>query len=334
MTKLGRTFVGPAFDGLIIGGGLSLLVIPLLSFSPGSVSAFQLSLVLLLANSAHFAASTVRLYTKPGAIQDWPFVAAGLPLVAFAVATVCIVFGSTLGEHLYALALTWSPFHYAAQAYGLAMVYCHRSGYRVDENGQWWLYATCMVPFAHAFIASNGAGVEWFVAAETLADPTVGAIRGGAIGALAIATFAAPVVAWFVLRRSAGSSPPAIVALLVVSNGAWWVVFPYTGAFAWATVFHGIQYLAIVLIFYVREQGGLPGNTRSPLVHALRFYAMTLALAYALFHALPAGYVALGFAHSESILLVVAVVNIHHFIVDRYIWRVRRDARNAAVASS
>ena len=57
-------------------------------------------------------------------------------------------------------------------------------------------------------------------------------------------------------------------------------------------------------------------------------------LAYALFHALPLGYSAFGFSYSESALLVVAMINIHHFIVDRYIWRVRRDSRNATLVRS
>ena len=60
----------------------------------------------------------------------------------------------------------------------------------------------------------------------------------------------------------------------------------------------------------------------------------TLSRVYQLFHALPEAYTAVGFAHSESILLVVAMINIHHFIVDRYIWRVKRDPGNAAVAES
>ena len=32
-----------------------------------------------------------------------------------------------------------------------------------------------------------------------------------------------------------------------------------------------------------------------------------------------------GFGLGESMLLVVAVINIHHFIVDRYIWQLRKD---------
>ena len=334
MNSLGRTFVGPVFDASIIGGGLSILAIPLLILFAADFDPLTLSLVLLAANSTHFAASTVRLYTKPGAITDWPFVATGLPVVTLAVLTLCIALGDVLGSHLYSLALTWSPFHYAAQAYGLSMVYCRRSGYAVSTEGQRWLYAACMLPFLHAFAGSSGAGIEWFVAPSVLADPLVATARGALVAALAIATFAGPVLAFWHLQRAAGAWPPAIVALLIASNGLWWVVFPYTGAFAWATVFHGLQYLAIVLIFHVKEQVAAPGNTMSPLLHSLRFYAISLGLAYGLFHALPAAYSALGFAHSEAILLVVAMINIHHFIVDRYIWRVRNDARNAAVVGS
>lgn len=331
MTALGRAFIHPTFDAAIIGGGLSILAIPLLILYAGAVDAMTLSVILLAANSAHFAASTVRLYTKPGATTDWPFVSAGLPLLTLAVLTLCIALGDVLGPHLYALALTWSPFHYAAQAYGLSMVYCRRSGYAVTEAGQRWLYASCMLPFLHAFVASSGAGVEWFIAPSVLADPLIATVRGGIVATLALATFASPVLAFWTLQRSAGSWPPMIVALLIASNGMWWVVFPYAGAFAWATVFHGLQYLAIVLIFHAKEQMAEPDNTRSPLIISLRFYLLSLGLAYGLFHALPAAYTAVGYAHSESILLVVAMINIHHFIVDRYIWRVRRDPRNAVV---
>ena len=334
MIPLGRTFVGPLFDAAIIGGGLSIVAIPILMLYAETVDALTLSVVLLAANSAHFAASTVRLYTKPGAVADWPFVAAGLPLATLAVLSLCMVLGDWLGSHLYSLAMTWSPFHYAAQAYGLSMLYCRRSGYPVSGVGQNWLYAACMIPFLHAFVGSSGAGVEWFVPTAVLDDPLVAPLRAAVVLGLAFATFVGPVLLFWRLQRDAGAPPPGIVALLIGSNGLWWAVFPYAGAFAWATVFHGLQYLAIVLVFHVKEQVAAPGNSRSPLVLSLRFYAISLALAYALFHALPEAYTAVGFAHSESILLVVAMINIHHFIVDRYIWRVKRDPGNAAVAES
>ena len=67
---LGRTFVGPVFDYLLIGGGLSLVVsVAVLKFpriEGGLITAATLAYITLFCNSAHFAASTVRLYTKQG----------------------------------------------------------------------------------------------------------------------------------------------------------------------------------------------------------------------------------------------------------------------------
>lgn len=56
------------------------------------------------------------------------------------------------------------------------------------------------------------------------------------------------------------------------------------------------------------------------------FYGTCLALGYLLFQVWPLGYTVLGFGHAESWALVIAAINIHHFIVDAFIWRLRRDA--------
>ena len=118
---------------------------------------------------------------------------------------------------------------------------------------------------------------------------------------------------------------PLISLLVIVSNAAWWLVLLYLDAFGWATVFHGLQYLAIVTIFHVRERLREPGNPRGWLYHTATFYLASVALAYFLFQAWPYAFVLLGFGPVESVLLVVATINIHHFIVDAYIWRLRKD---------
>ena len=38
-----------------------------------------------------------------------------------------------------------------------------------------------------------------------------------------------------------------------------------------------------------------------------------------------------GFGPAESVLLVVAVINIHHFIVDAYIWKLTPGGTNRRV---
>jgi hypothetical protein len=332
---LGRTFLHPWFDVLVIGGGLSLLVIvafvwrlPLVPVAAlMSAPAF-----LLMTNLSHFASSTVRLYTKPNARQHYPILTMGLPLATLAVVTPAIAFPQILGPHLLNLYLTWSPYHYAAQAYGLAVMYCYRSSVPLPDHDKRLLRAACLTPFLFAFMRGPSAGIEWFVPEAWLAEPTVAFLRRGLVTALGVAALATPVALYMrSLRR--GQSLPLISLLIVVSNAIWWVVLLYQNAFGLATIFHGLQYLAIVTIFHVRERLRLPGNRHGWFFHAALFYAMCLVLAWALFSIWPYGFVAAGFGMAESVLLTVAAINVHHFIVDAYIWRLRGDSNYQVLAA-
>ena len=161
---LGRTFLSPAFDYLLIGGGLSLLVVVILLLVPSGyelVTAETLPYFFLLCNSAHFASSTVRLYTKPGACHSMPNVAMVLPLLAFLVLALCMFQADTLGPQLNAIYLTWSPFHYAAQAYGLSIMYCYRSGCLLGVHNKRLLWWVSMVPFFHNFMTGPKIGLHW-----------------------------------------------------------------------------------------------------------------------------------------------------------------------------
>jgi hypothetical protein len=48
-------------------------------------------------------------------------------------------------------------------------------------------------------------------------------------------------------------------------------------------------------------------------------------------HSWPDAYVALGYEPLLTAQLVVAVINIHHIVVDAYIWRLRRDPNRGTV---
>ncbi len=308
----GRAFVHPAFDVLVIGGGLSLLVTALLvsRIGPafGGWAGPALPYVFLLTNATHFAASTVRLYTKPGAFRDLRFLTMGLPLVTIVALFVAIALAQHVGRHLWGLYLSWSPYHYAAQTYGLALMYCFRSGCRLGLWERRFLRFACLTPFFLAFTTTRLAGVEWLVPASVLALPAAVAARE-------------------VLGRVL-----ALLTLALVTNGIWWVVLRDLDAFVWATIFHGLQYLAIVTIYHAREHAEATA-ARGWLVETLRFYALCLGLGYLLFYVWPMASVLAGFGLAEGAMMVVVAVNIHHFVVDAYIWRLRRDPAVAAVAA-
>lgn len=335
-TLLGRSFVHPLFDYLLIGGGLSLIFFAIVLASPQRgdlIDAAMIPYFALLSNSAHFAASTVRLYTKPGTYEALPFLTMAFPLVTLLLVVACLWWAGSIGPHLQALYLTWSPFHYAAQAYGLAVVYAYRSGCKLlatDKKLLWW---AAMLPFFYAFVNDQGSGLHWLLPDTVLGNPRYFAVQTLLVRALPILGLVGAVLLLWKVARSGSGPLPIISMLMLVSNVVWWCFVPQQ-AFVWATIFHGIQYLAIVTIFHVQDQMARPENRRSRLYHVAWFYGVCLVLGYLLFSCLPWGFVAAGFGVVESIVLVVAAINIHHFIVDAYIWRLKKGDGNRQIVES
>jgi hypothetical protein len=337
---VGRSFVHPLFDYFLIGGALSLIVIPLVHAYSGRTRLVPFELLpwcILFSNSAHFAASTVRLYAKPGTRQALPFLTMAFPLLSIAVLTISLVFADQTGPVLQAIYLSWSPFHYAAQAYGLAVMYSFRSGCQLaplHKNLLWWI---AILPFLRALL--QGADTHylfWLIpnATAIAAAPWTGALQyvGELLGALALLL---PPLLYLMVWRSKSGPMPLISLLVVVTNGAWFLLFThYPTAFVWATVFHGIQYLCIATIFHVKEQKARADNSRGTLYHILWFYAASVLLGYGLANCWPQAYILLGFGPAESVLLVIAVINIHHFIVDAYIWKLKPGDSNRQVVAA
>ena len=164
-SSAGRSF-RCTFDYLVVGGGLSLALTAYLLWAGGFTSAqlqAQLPALILLSNSAHFAASTVRLYSRGDSFQSFPFLTMVLPVVSIAVLSGAILAPGTLGQNLQALYLTWSPYHYAAQAYGLALMYAYRSGSTLVDSGKGCgCGSSCLAPFCYAFRGRlRTAGLGW-----------------------------------------------------------------------------------------------------------------------------------------------------------------------------
>ncbi len=334
---LGRSFVNPVFDYLVIGGGLSLIVTAIVATAAGGgdlISLDTLPYFILLSNSAHFAASTVRLYTKPGTYESLPFLTMAFPLVAIVVLTICIAFAGELGTPLQALYLAWSPYHYSAQAYGLAVMYSYRSGCMLDTRNKNGLWYVAMIPFVFALFSPSGVALNMVVPESIMHHSAVHSV-------LTILNTALPwiaVLALAVLIRNiwqSDSGPiPIICIMMVVSNAAWFFILGPLQAFAYATIFHGLQYLAIVIIFHVKEQKARASDRHSTLYHVLWFYGICLFIGYGLFNCMPLAYVWAGFGTVESVLLVAAMINIHHFVVDGFIWRLKKTDTNRGIVES
>jgi len=247
--------------------------------------------------------------------------------------TVTVMFPETAGRQFQSLYLTWSPYHYSAQAYGLALMYSARSGCPLGATDRRLLRWVSLVPFFYNFIFGAGAGLRWLVPTDWLvAFPSVVSGINSLLIVLPVLAAVTPVLLYAKVWRGPRGPMPLISMLMVVSNGVWFMLLEPMNAFMWAAIFHAIQYLAIVILFHARERVALPGNARSATQHAAIFYGLSLLLGYGLFQCLPMAYVFAGFGAVESVLMVIAAINIHHFIVDGFIWHLRKDRGNRKLA--
>ena len=326
---IGRCFLNPWLDYLLIGAALSIPFLIWVILDP-SITPTDLktkTLIYLFLNYAHFASSTIRLYTKPGEIPNRWMVSYGLPVVAVVVTTLCIAWPKVLGDHLWALFFSWSPYHYAMQAYGLALMYCYRSGIYMDKTEKRIFWGIAMLPFIRALLLSDVGGLAWVK--DIFSVSHVPFIEETAL-VLAILIFALPIIVFFRLRDK-GKTLPLIAWVLLFVNGIWWVTVSYGVAWIWATIFHSIQYIVIVVIFHVNDQLKQPNNERGALFHSVWFYGLSMLLGYFLFQIWPHLYMPFGFDMEAAVLMTVATVNLHHFIVDGYIWRSAKKKKQASV---
>lgn len=332
---LGRTFVSPLFDLAFIAGGLSL-GFGVLAYTVGlRFGPEHLTLVLLFGNFAHFASSTVRLYSKPGALRTLPRgLTLYLPIAALLFFTAVLLYAGWLVRYVFAVFVIWSPYHYSAQTYGLAMMYAYRSDCPLSDAQKRSVWAACLVPFLWSLLRPE-AGVAHILQGLGLHSwPTFESMRWSVSLLLSAAALATPVAVILRLKLRDAVTLPLTSVMIVMTNAIWWTFFNYINAMWWAAVFHGVQYLAIVTIFHVKERVRAPGNRFGVLVHSLGFYGACVVAAWLLFVAWPDSYVWAGFDAMLTPQLAMAVINIHHFIVDAYIWRLRKDPNYRTVVDA
>ena len=332
---LGRTFVSAPFDLAFIGGGVSL-VFGVLAYAGGlQYTMADLSLVLLFGNFAHFAASTVRLYSKPDALTTLPLsLTLWLPIVTLALFTGVLLFAGWLVRYVFAVFVIWSPYHYSAQTYGLAMMYAYRSDCPLTDGQKRWLWWACLMPFVWSLLRPDAGVAPILHGLGFRSVPTFEHVRWGASLLLSAAALATPLVVILRLKARDAVTLPFISVMIIMTNAIWWTFFNYINAMWWAAVFHGVQYLAIVTIFHVKERGRGEGVRYGALFHTTTFYGACVVLAYVLFVLWPDTYVWAGFDPTLTAQLTVAVINLHHFIVDAYIWRLRKDPNYRTVVDS
>jgi len=237
---------------------------------------------------------------------------------------------------LFTVYLTASPWHYSGQNYGLFMMFARRAGAQPTSNERRALYAAFLISYA-VLLLNFHTGHSADPLFVSLNIPAVISSRAQIV--LAVAFVACSAFGLSRLTSQAGFRR-MVPSLTLFSTQCVWFLVPTllslvdrfqvpqsrysTGVLA---VMHSAQYLWITSYYAKREAATTPGRSWRPLA----YFTILMVGGIALF--IPGPWLSslvFHFDFTRSFLLFTALVNIHHFILDGAIWKLR-DRRIAAL---
>jgi len=346
-----RWLFGPVRD---LGVGCGLLYLALFGWfalagsgARAAIPGWLLPVLLVCVSTPHYGATLLRVYEERSDRRRYAVFAVWASLAVFALFALGLR-DATVASLLLTLYLTWSPWHYTGQNYGLAVMFLRRRGIALDATTKRWLYAAFALSYGLVFLAfhaAKGPGAVQYAAAgysdarvvflsigvpAPIARPLFAGIGIGTLLALGVA-------AARLLRRARPGDllPPATLALTQALWFALPICFVYAGvrtglepidgyvtiqeyAF-WIAAGHGAQYLWVTT-YYARAAGKRGSSTPLFLAKSLTAGLAIWTLPVLLFSPDLLG----GASDATTLAVMIAsAVNLHHFILDGAIWKLR-----------
>lgn len=289
----------------------------------------------LLSNYPHFMATVYRAYHRRDEFEKYRVYTVHVALLLAAAGVVTHVWYGLL-PWIFTLYICWSPWHYSGQNYGLLTMFARRAGVAPTERERRALRWSFMASYVLLMLSFHtGASGDALILSLGLAAKFTVPARAG----LAIFFVGASGWALFSLGRRSNFRMILPVVTLTVTQFLWFLLpsmielisgreIPQTRySSGLLAVLHSTQYLWITS-YYQKKEARAAGEASWS---GWRYVVTLMAGGIALF--IPGPWVVSRVFHVDfaaSFLTFTALVNIHHFILDGAIWKLR-DARIAAV---
>jgi tetratricopeptide (TPR) repeat protein len=319
--------MSPTID-LIVGCGawsLPLLILPYVFGDFGRTGALAFSTLSVAVNGPHYMATIYRAYRTREDFARYRMRTLYCTLFLTAVLVAAHGFYGIV-PLLMTIYLTWSPWHYMGQNFGLMLMFVHRNELKIDRRGRNTLWIAFVASYVLTFLFFHtGPSIPFWISIgfppsvlDRLRIPLMVVFFAGAV----------PLAR---LIRQAGWRPMLAPLTLYVTQFLW-AVLPSALLFlrgfgipqvaysvSMLAVMHCAQYLWITNYYARRE-----AKAESTGWHSQRYFAILVIGGLALF--IPGSWLAsyaLGRDFAMSVLIFTAVVNIHHFVLDGAIWKLR-----------
>jgi tetratricopeptide (TPR) repeat protein len=321
----------PWLDWLVGCGGWSA---PLLAatflFAPGNSHGWGVAFYVLavIFNYPHFMATVYRAYHSRAQFEKYKIVTLHVTLLVLLTGVVMHA-SPRLFPWIFTLYVFWSPWHYTGQNFGLMMMFVRREGAAIRPMERRWLRGAFIASFALLLASFNtGASNDPLILSLGLPSKFTVPLEATLAAGFALCVF----FGFHRLVRERGVRAMAAPLTLAATQFLWFVLptliemrsgmeIPQTryssGILA---VLHSTQYLWITS-YYQRREARAEGKTNWSV---LGYFVTLIAGGIALFMPGP-WLVSLLFHYdfSTSFLIFLSLVNIHHFILDGALWKLR-----------
>src|SRR5271156_4570449 len=311
--------------------GVAMLMSP--THTHGWVVAFYALAIVF--NYPHFMATIYRAYHTRENFEKYKFFTLHITLL-LALTAILMHASPRLFPWVFTLYICWSPWHYSGQNYGLLMMFARRSGAEVTPSERCWLRAAFIASYVMLLASfETGGSNDPLILSLGIPAKFTFPVRLALGAAFALFT-------WLGFRRIVrkhGIREMFAPITLAITQFLWFVLptllelrsayqIPQTryssGILA---VLHSTQYIWITSYYQRREARA----ARQKNWHIATYFATLIAGGIALF--IPGPWLVSYLFHYDfttSFLIFVSLVNIHHFILDAKLWKLR-DKRVAAL---
>ncbi len=313
---------------LLIGCGLWSLPLLLVTywvepyFAGGLAATFYA--LALVCNYPHYAATWYRACAQPADRQRYRQVLAWSGLLTLA-GLLLVHAHPPLLPWLFTLYVFWSPWHYTGQNYGIALMFARRRGLTaLDRTTTRWLWVAFALPYVMLLLAFNsGPSTDSLLFSVGLPPVVVRVVVAG----LGVSFFTITFIIGRKLIRFHSWQAAGPTLMLLATQTLWFIpaainlllgktVFQVRYSSGMLALLHSAQYLWITS-YYARREQGLQW-------HPWRYATILFVVGIVLF--IPGPWAAslwFGMDFTTSFLAFTALINIHHFILDGAVWKLR-----------
>ncbi len=340
--------VNPIVDFLFVYGGLVWICIAInllilgwavpTDANAGAPMSRALLIAVLLGQhffaDSHTAATYMRIYPGEESRQKFEFFTKYLPLALLPTFFYGLIAPGGAGDliYLYLLLVFW---HYAAQSFGISLIYCYKRGYMFKawerESYRWFIYTMILFIFARMLTFRQYSPSSFF----GVRCPFWGPLPEWVFDISHLAFIVTSVIFTVVLLKKflREKKLPPHPAILIVSTVALIGFSQGTlNALCWMygpAFFHGSQYIAVSMAYYLKERG-LPEGAPPSAVAALfwkpstfQYMGLIVLSGVFIYVGIPHFFQQIGYDFALVAAVCLAVFNFHHFATDAAIWRLR-----------